>query len=602
LIQDVIGVGGMGSVYRARDMHFPNVVKLVAVKEMINQAPDPVVRETIVQNFEREANILVTLSHPSIPRIFDYFSYDERSYLVEEYVQGRDLEAFLNDVQGFLPEEQVLGWALELCEVLNYLHSHRPEPIIFRDMKPSNVMINQHSHIVLVDFGIAKVFRSGQKGTMIGTEGYSPPEQYRGDATPLADIYALGATLHHLLTRRDPRLEAPFTFAERPVRKLNPAVSVELEAVINTALQYNPQDRFQSVEMMKEALLLTARKTGVLSKLGGVGGPASMPVYSGGEQGVKPLWTFECEDEVRGALWVEGGVAYAGAYDNNVYALNSTDGKFLWKCPTGGGIVGRPVIHEGTLYVGSEDKDLYAISARMGKVTWSYATDGPIRSSPKVAEGHVFVGSDDGYVHAVNLLSGRASWRTQATGPIRSTPYVTPEAIYVGCESGEVLCMDFRGQSRWRFRAKRAVTSSPIVHQGTVFFTSVDATFYAVDARSGWVIWRYRMGKGSISSPCIAEKTVFAGAADGYIYCLDIGSARELWRFQTDSQVSGSPLIYKDSLICGTADGKLYCIEYRSGRLRWQFSTGGPITSVPVVNNDVLYFGSADHIVYAIMP
>jgi len=236
LIQEVIGVGGMGSVYRARDLHFPNVVKLVAVKEMVNLAPDPLVRQTIVQNFEREANLLATLNHPSIPRIYDYFSQDDRSYLVLEFIHGKDLEAIITDTDGFLLEEQALTWGIELCDVLSYLHGHKPDPIIFRDMKPSNVMVNHNGDIILVDFGIAKTFQTGVKGTMIGTEGYSPPEQYRGEATPLADIYALGATLHHTLTRRDPRLEPPFSFNERPIRKMNPAVSPELEAVINTAL------------------------------------------------------------------------------------------------------------------------------------------------------------------------------------------------------------------------------------------------------------------------------------------------------------------------------------------------------------------------------
>ena len=108
-IQDVVGVGGMGSVYRARDQHFPNVVKLVAVKEMINQAPDPLVRQTIVQNFEREANILATLSHASIPRIYDYFTVEDRSYLVLEFVHGKDLEQVINETSGFLPEEYVLS-------------------------------------------------------------------------------------------------------------------------------------------------------------------------------------------------------------------------------------------------------------------------------------------------------------------------------------------------------------------------------------------------------------------------------------------------------------------------------------------------------------
>ena len=261
-IQEIVGVGGMGSVYRARDLHFPTAVKLVAVKEMINQALDPVVRQTIVTNFEREANLLATLDHPAIPRIFDYFTQNERSYLVLEFVHGKDLEEVLSQAQENIPEENVIQWAIELCDVLNYLHNHTPEPIIFRDMKPSNVMINTNSHVVLVDFGIAKIFRDGQKGTMIGTEGYSPPEQYRGEATQRADIYALGATLHHVLTRKDPRLEPPFTFFDRPIRKINPAVSPELELVVTTALQYSDDQRFPSAQAMKEELLAAGRKTG----------------------------------------------------------------------------------------------------------------------------------------------------------------------------------------------------------------------------------------------------------------------------------------------------------------------------------------------------
>ncbi len=121
LIQDVVGIGGMGSVYRARDLHFPNVVKLVAVKEMINQARDPQTRESIIQNFEREADILVTLNHPAIPRIYDYFTQDERSYLVLEYIPGKDLEAILNETGGFLRTDQVIAWAIQLCDVLEFL-------------------------------------------------------------------------------------------------------------------------------------------------------------------------------------------------------------------------------------------------------------------------------------------------------------------------------------------------------------------------------------------------------------------------------------------------------------------------------------------------
>jgi len=594
-IQDVIGIGGMGAVYRARDLHFPNVVKLVAVKEMINQARDPLVRQTIVQNFEREAHILVTLSHPAIPKIYDFFTHDERSYLVEEYVTGKDLEAILNQTEGFFPEEQVISWAIELCDVLGYLHNHKPDPIIFRDMKPSNIMVTQDDHIVLVDFGIAKLFKQGQKGTMIGTEGYSPPEQYRGEATQLADVYSLGATMHHLLTRRDPRLEPPFTFAERPVRKINPNVSPELEAVINTALQYNPNDRFSSAELMKEALLLVARKTGALTRI------AHSSDKPHRDQTIKPVWTFQCEDEIRGSALVEGNMVFVGAYDNNLYAITASGGEFLWKYPTEGGIVGKPCSSEGNIYIGSEDHRVYAISARSGKLAWTYTTDAPIRSSAKTGEGHVFIGSDDGYLHVLNVISGRLVWKCELGAPIRSTPTLTNDYLFLGTEDGDLACVDFRAQIKWRFRSKRPITSSPLVDKGMVFFTSLDGTLYAVDSKTGWIIWRYRMGKGSISSPCLVENYLMVGSADGYIYCVDAGNAKELWRFKTGHQVSGSPTVYKDSVYCGSADGSLYCLEYRTGRLRWKFATGGPITGTPSVYNDIVYIGSMDHMLYALL-
>lgn len=595
MIQDVVGVGGMGSVYRARDMHFPNVVKLVAVKEMINQAPDPLVRQTIISNFEREANILVTLNHPAIPKIFDFFSHDERSYLVLEFVPGKDMDLLLNDTEGMLAVDQVISWSIEICDVLEYLHNHRPEPIIFRDMKPSNVMVNNQGHVVLVDFGIAKMFRTGQKGTMIGTEGYSPPEQYRGEASQLADIYALGATMHHLLTHRDPRLEPPFSFSERSIRQINPAVSVELEAIVQTALQYNPEDRFQSAALMKEALLNVAKKTGILTRI-------NLPSAStNAEQMIKPLWIFRCEDEIRGSATYDNGTLFVGSYDNNLYALDATNGDYKWKFPTEGGIVTKPVVFQENVLTGSEDGSLYAVSAKLGKISWTHKAEGPIRSSPKISEGFVFFGADDGFVYAVNLASMRRQYRIDAGVAVRSTPCLTPDAIYFGNENGDFICADYRGQVRWRFRAKRAITAAPLVVQGVVYFTSVDGTFYALDAKSGWVIWRYRMLKGSISSPARVDNYVVAGSADGFIYCLDANSAKEIWKYQANHQVSGSPAIHKDMVYCGAADGTMYCIELRTGRLRWKFATDGPITSTPLIFNDVVYFGSADHMIYALI-
>jgi eukaryotic-like serine/threonine-protein kinase len=587
-------VGGMGSVYRARDLHFPNVVKLVAVKEMINAAPDPLVRQTIVQNFEREANMLATLNHPAIPRIYDYFTQDDRSYLVLEFVHGKDLEAVIADTNGFLPEDQIISWAIQLCDVVSYLHAHKPDPVIFRDMKPSNVMINHNGDVILVDFGIAKTFQSGQKGTMIGTEGYSPPEQYRGEATPLADIYSLGATLHHAITRRDPRLEPPFSFGERPIRRINPNVSSEFEAVVNVALQYNPADRFPNASAMKDALMNVARKTGALSKIA----PALSSAAGGGS--IKPLWSFKCEDEIRGTPILHQGMLLIGCYDNNLYALNAADGQFQWKYATEGGIVVRPIVFDNNVIFGSEDKRLHVVGLRAGKVVWTYYTEGKIYSSPRIADGHIFFGSEDQDLHAVNVNSGRSIWKFSTDAPIYSSPLIANELIFFGNEAGGFYAVDFRGTQKWRFQSKRAITSSPTYKGQAVYVSSVDGSLYALDAGNGWPIWKFRLGKGSVSSPAIADDYVFVGAADGFIYCVDGRNAKEVWRFRTENQVSSSPVVYKDSLYCGSVDGSLYCLEYRTGRLRWKFESKAAITGSPVVFDDIVYFGSTDHHVYAL--
>ena len=593
LIQDVIGIGGMGSVYRARDLHFSSVIKLVAVKEMIIQTPDPIVRQTIVKNFEREANILVTLSHAAIPKIYDYFSINDRSYLVLEYIQGKDMEASLKDIEGYFPEDQLITWAIELTDVLIYLHNHQPEPIIFRDMKPSNIMINQQNHIVLVDFGIAKIFRQGQKGTMIGTEGYSPPEQYRGEATPQADIYSLGATLHHLITKKDPRLETPFTFKERKIRDINPTISSDFDNVIDTALSYNAKDRFSTASEMKDALLVIAKKTGAL-----VSTSLKSDILKMG-QTVSPYWTFNCEDEIRSTPVCESDKVYIGSYDNNVYSLNIDNGSLIWKFPAQGSIACEPCVYRNQLIFGSKDKNLYFIQLKNGEKLLTYGTNDSIYSSPIIYGDQVIFGCDDGKLRSLSILNKTEYWALDLGYPIRSSPNVEEKLIYIGCDSGEFLCLDHMGEIKWRFRCKRAITSKPIIDNGIVYFTSHDGILYALDAKSGWSIWRFRMEKGSASSPMILGNNIYFGSADGNIYCLNLSTTKEVWHYKTEFQVSSSPIIYNDFLYCGSTDGNIYCLDSNNGKLIWKYHTGGSIIGSPTIANDILLVGSTDHILYA---
>ena len=585
----------MGAVYRAQDLRF-KVEKVVAVKEMINQATDSDIQATIVEGFEREANILATISHPAIPTIYDYFTLGARSYLVMEFIEGDNLEIKLQQRRAPFNDEEVISWGIALCDVLDYLHTHEPEPIIFRDIKPANVMITRRNQIRLVDFGIAKTFQTGSKGTMIGTEGYSPPEQYRGEASPAVDIYALGATLHHLLTNQDPRTEPPFTFDERPIRQANPDVTVALETIVNTALMYNPPDRFENAAIFRKALISLAQQTGMLEEEISV----AQATQFFQDQSHSPIWSFTCEDEIRGTATYHEGVVYFGSYDHNMYALAADNGKFIWKYAADGGIVSKPAINDNKVYFGSTDQYVHAVSCRGGKKVWVQPTEGAIYSSPAIAEGHLFIGSDDEHLHVLNLMAGREAWSVNLGSTIRSSPLVVNERVYVGSDNGEIQCYDFSGNIQWRTAAKRSVIASPHFNDNIIYITSLDGLLYAIDAKSGWVIWRFRMDNGSISTPTTNENHIYVGSTDNSLYCINSKSTKKVWSFDTDNQINSSPVFYKGAVYFCNVDGMVYSLHSGSGRLRWKYQAEGQITGSPIIVDDIIYIGAADNKFYAL--
>src|SRR6266446_3242891 len=249
-IEKLLGGGGMGMVYLARDQRLAN--RPCAIKEMVDHFIDQAQRIEANEYFAREADTLAQLKHQAIPAITDRFEIANRHYLVMEYVEGRNLEEELAIRGGPLPEGLVIDVARQLSDVLAYLHGLNP-PIIYRDLKPSNVMLTGNGRVVLVDFGIARLFKAQRKGTMIGTLGFAPPEQYQGVADPRSDIYSLGATLHYVLTGRDPEKYPPFSFPR--VRELRPDISSNLAGAIDRALAYEMTGRPPSVTEFRDMLL-----------------------------------------------------------------------------------------------------------------------------------------------------------------------------------------------------------------------------------------------------------------------------------------------------------------------------------------------------------
>ena len=264
-VTSVLGFGAMGAVYLAQDERL--VGRRCAIKEnRPNEDENPDVLARIKEQFLDEAHVLARLDHPVLPKVSDYFIEHDWEYLVMDYVEGEDLESRLKREEAPLPEELVLSWVDQVLDALIYLHNQQPKPIIHRDIKPANLRVNVQGRVKLVDFGLVKLLDTENPETKIelrglGTPAYAPLEQFAGSeehTDARSDIYALGATVYQLLTNQVPvdvhqrLLHPPFL---RPPRELNPELSEQTEAVILRAMAIHPDDRFQSAEEMRQALL-----------------------------------------------------------------------------------------------------------------------------------------------------------------------------------------------------------------------------------------------------------------------------------------------------------------------------------------------------------
>src|SRR5215469_10530407 len=268
-IMSRLGEGGMGSVYQAEDLAHPGVYW--AIKELLDDTtapPEDV--EWAKQRFEAEIKLMRDegLRHARMPAYRDDFTLDEHRFLVIEYIPGMNLEERQMLARGPLPEPAVLPWMIDICDVLNYLHQKKP-PIIVRDLKPANVIIPPHNEARLIDFGIARRYKPGQRTNTenLGTMTYASPEHLgRTQTDERSDIYSLGATMFHLLTNHEPTpLETPYP---GKLRQYQPTLSSATEAAVIKAMQIDPRQRFQSTAEFRDALahcllLLEKSKTAV---------------------------------------------------------------------------------------------------------------------------------------------------------------------------------------------------------------------------------------------------------------------------------------------------------------------------------------------------
>lgn len=281
----LLGSGGMGAVYLAEDTRLR---REVAIKVCSVQGLPPADAADAAALFQSEALTLARLRHPGLTAVWDYFNDGDDWYLVMEYVPGTTLRDRLAHVGGRLPLAQMLDYAGQLCDVLNYLHTQTP-PVVFRDLKPANIMLTPDGSLKLIDFGIARLFSPGKQAdtAQFGTPGYAPPEQYGGQTEPRSDVYSLGVVLHHMVTGHQPQ---GHVFDVPLARTLDPTIPPGVEMVLAKATAYAPADRFPTAADFCVAL---RRAVPVQNQRNTVPVHAP-PVYSPNpptSDASRPLWT-----------------------------------------------------------------------------------------------------------------------------------------------------------------------------------------------------------------------------------------------------------------------------------------------------------------------
>jgi eukaryotic-like serine/threonine-protein kinase len=271
-LTNIVGQGGMGSVYRAEDLRLPG--RLCAIKEVqLDFNANEAYRQQAQSQFLQEASILAQLDHPSLPKVSDFFSENDRDYLVMDFVTGKDLRQLLQENQGPLAEEDTLAWAGQIFDALAYLHRQTP-PVLHRDIKPANIKLTLDNRIKLVDFGLVKLMSTDDERTITvvqgrGTALYTPLEQYGGDGGHTdvrSDIYALGATFYHLLTDFPPP-DAKARFLNPAAllapHRLNPDVSPHLSEALMWGMEMHPDERPSNVEAFRQVFFGLQPRPGI---------------------------------------------------------------------------------------------------------------------------------------------------------------------------------------------------------------------------------------------------------------------------------------------------------------------------------------------------
>ena len=574
-----IGRGGFAAVYKAEDLHFYH--RQVAVKEMSQSGLSPKERAEAVDAFTREAQMLANLQHPNLPRIYDHFTEGGRWYLVMDFIEGETLEtALMQQPDQRLSLKETLDIGLQLCSVLHYLHTRYP-PIIFRDLKPSNIMCTPTKHLYLIDFGIARHFKPGQTKDTIpfGSPGYAAPEQYgKAQTTPQSDIYSLGILLHHLLSGEDPS-EKPFLLV--PLRLAGSEALAGLENLIERMTQLDAAHRSASIAEVQ----------------------AELQALVEGSSEKRAVFTLRTPLDEPRAPERPGGRERPGQIQEQVFErpVNRTRRRLV----IGGLVAGAALaVGAGSLLT------LFPVSHSISQQVFPTPMPAKGFPGPDVMFGydaqHTGFNSSESVLSPANVSQLQSAWISPSIGSdIFSSPTVSGDLAFVGTTNGQVYAFDTAtGQIRWVSEAHTppiatSNVSTPAVANGVVFICLSDNRLYAFDATTGKIRWVSSAGEDVISSPTVANGVVYVTGAEN-VHAFDAESGKPLWVSSPPGAGYPSPavangLVYVNVSNNSPGAGRIAALDAATGQLRWRsdlISPGIDANGSPVVANGLIYIGA----------
>jgi outer membrane protein assembly factor BamB/predicted Zn-dependent protease/tRNA A-37 threonylcarbamoyl transferase component Bud32 len=574
----LLGRGGQCIVYQICDQ-FTGQNNLV-LKCLIDQSKNPQEKAQNIQLFMKEHTFLSKLNHPSLPKAYEYFQEMGTHFLVVEFVPGQSLEKTINSYKGPVPEKQVIEWMTELTKTLVYLSHQKPNPIVVRDIKPSNIQHTPDGKVKFIDFTIAREWKPNVQDTVrMGSPGYAAPEQYKGRSDIRSDIFSLGVTMYEAITKKDPT-ETPFNFL--PVRKINPSVSEELEKIFLKTMENDADKRYQTPKELLEDLKALAY-TRSLS-----GPDKAKKFFSMGEQ----------------ELLVKNYKKALEYYQSAAQSDPST-GEYL--CRSG----------EMYYYLGNMEKGLLEIyrgmtagfkgilvPAQINEIRGKFETIKKqlVKSWPMFSKNAARTACQNFDVELISPLANL--WKNDHFDiPPKSSPSVGDGMLFTGTKTGKLLCIDINnGSLKWAFDTGKPVISSPCYYKGMVYFGSNDTNVYALQASNGRKIWQFKTQGAVFSSPAICDDILYIGSSDNKLYALTniASTVRKLWEFDSRASIISSPAIYEENVFFGNMSASIFSVNAKTGQTKWIFDAGSPVSSTPSIENNILYTGSFDGKFYAV--